>query len=213
MNIYSHFLTATGRFNAYVQDIKKISDETISKVTNILRVDTVDIVFVDNPKYTIPEIGIGGKTVNPNYIIISLNPSFSDFQRTLHVELMSTLAHELHHAARWQAVGYGVTLLEAMISEGLADHFAIEITSRKDVQLWDHALDNKQIEVFSKKAKAYYDDKSYNHSAWFFGSKKMKIPRWTGYTLGFEIIKNYLQNNLGETSASLYDADAKEFVT
>ena len=135
MNLNLYILKATGRLNPYIKDIENIS-EAERKITKVLPVKNVDIVVVDNPDYTIPETGIGGNTYSPDYLVVSLDPTFVNFKNVLQTELLDTFAHELHHAARWQTVGYGETLLETMISEGLADHFEIEITKKKNIHPW-----------------------------------------------------------------------------
>ena len=45
-------------------------------------------------------------------------------------------------------------------------------------------------EMFER-AKKEYNNKNYNHYEWFFGSKEKKIPRWTGYALGFNLVAEY----------------------
>lgn len=212
MNINLHILKATRKLNPYIADIENIFSEAEKKITNVLPVKNVDIVIVDNPYQTIPEIGIGGHTHSPNYIIVSLDPDFPNFNNTLQKELFDTLAHELHHAARWQTIGYGELLLEAMVSEGLADHFAIEVTKRKDMYPWDKALNEEQSNILAKKAKKEYANKNYDHNVWFFGSKEKGIPRWTAYTLGFQLVDNYLKNHQNTKASILYSIEAKEFI-
>jgi uncharacterized protein YjaZ len=207
-----HILKATGRLNPYVKDIENVYLETEKKITNVLPVKNVDIVIMDNPEYTIPEIGIGGHTYSPSHIVVSLDPTFSNFQIALQTELLDTLVHELHHAARWATVGYGKTLLEAMVSEGLADHFAIEITKRKDIHPWDNALSEEQSKLLEEKAIKEYNNKDYNHDAWFFGSKEKEIPRWTAYTLGFQLVGDYLKNHPGSKASTLCNLPAEKFV-
>jgi uncharacterized protein YjaZ len=212
MSLNLHILKATGRLEPYVKDIENIFLEAEKKITNVLPLKNVDVVVMDNPEYAIPEIGVGGHTYSPNYIVISLDPTFTNFQNVLRTELLDTLAHELHHAVRWQAVGYGQTLLEAIISEGLADHFAAEITKRKDIHPWDKALNEEQGKILIEKAIKDYNNKDYNHEAWFFGSKEKGIPRWTAYALGFQLVGEYLKNHPASKASTLYNIKAEEFI-
>lgn len=211
MSLKFHVLKESGRLNPLLPIIEKTCEEAENKITKLIQVRNVDIVILDNPFATIPEIGVGGHTYSPHIVIVSLDPLFSNLQSTLYIELFDTLAHELHHAARWQAIGYGENLLEAIVSEGLADHFAIEVTGRKDTRFWDKALTKKQAVSLIKKAETEYSNKNYNHDAWFFGSKDKTIPRWTAYTLGFQLVENYLKNNLGSKASTLYNVDATKF--
>lgn len=65
-----------------------------------------------------PEKGLIYVTVDPRSPVLRANPSQS---------LERMLAHELHHSSRWDGPGYGKTLGEALVSEGLAGHFAQEV--------------------------------------------------------------------------------------
>lgn len=212
-NINLHILNASGKLTPYIKEIENIFDKTVGKVTDKVPVSNVDIVIVDNPFYAIPEIGIGGHTITANYIVISLDHEFSNFKKTLKLELVDTLAHELCHAARWQKIEYPYNnLLEALITEGLADHFANEITKREDLHLWDRALASGQINKLLKKAKEEYFNKNYTHDEWFFGSQEKGIPRWTGYTLGFNLVADYLKKNPHKKPSQGHSLKAEEFI-
>ena len=63
----------------------------------------------------IPEWGIGGHAPAPGLIQISLNPDRFDSGL-----MLRTLVHEFHHLIRWDGPGYGKSLGEALVSEGLA---------------------------------------------------------------------------------------------
>ena len=209
-NVNLYVLRASGRLNPYVKAIEKIFENTLVKVSNKIPISDVDIIVRDNPNGAIPETGVGGFAHSPSFIDISLDPEFPHFlQIVINKNLERTFAHELNHAARWNTVGYGTTLLEAMISEGLADHFEVEVTKNKPSP-WDTALDKEQLIIFSKKAEKEYYNEKYNHSEWFFGSKE--IPRWTGYTIGYNIVAEYLKNHSKKKPSDIYSLKAEEFI-
>lgn len=212
MSLKFHILKESGRLNKYSSEIQKICKEAETKVSAILPVTNVDIVILDNPYETIPEKGMGGHTYTSHIVVISIDPLFPELARTLKQELSDTLAHELHHAARWQAIGYGETLSEAIVSEGLADHFARQIRQNEYIQPWDKALTPEQVEELLTKAKEEFDSKTYNHTAWFFGSEEKKIPRWTAYTIGYQLVDKYLKNHTDQTAGSLYRTIAGKFL-
>jgi hypothetical protein len=94
-----------------------------------LALTDVDICFYANPTYCIPEEGMSGYATNAGLIHIVCDPDsprLNDPERGQRVA--STVAHELHHAARNQGPGYGKTLGEALVSEGLAQAFEAEMT-------------------------------------------------------------------------------------
>jgi len=213
MPINIHILSTSKDIKPYSGELKTIAEATIASVEKLLPIKDVDIVLYDNPKATIDEIGgIGGFSPNANLIFISLNPRHPDFKKAVKEELAFTLAHELHHTIRWQKQVEGDTLLEALIFEGLADHFAQEVTGRNKPSLYSCALTPEQKKVFLKKASEVWNESSYDNNLWFFGLKSDIIPRWTGYTLGYDLVATYLQANPGTSASKLASADASLFL-
>lgn len=213
MSINFHILTASKDIRPYETELRSIAESATTAVKKLLPIKDVDIVFYDNPQGTIEEIsGIGGFTPNANQIFISLNPRHLNFKHELREELFFTLAHELHHTVRWQKPVEGDALLEALIFEGLADHFAMEVTGRRKPSLYSVALTPKQKKFFMKKASKEWNKPTYDHDAWFFGSKPKIIPRWTGYTLGYDLVDAYLKAHPGELASKLVFADASLFI-
>lgn len=213
MSINIHILTASKDIQPYSGELRSIAEDTIVSVKKFLPINDVDIVFYDNPKATIDEIGgIGGYSPNANLIFMSLNPRHSDFKRAVKEELAFTLAHELHHTIRWQKQVEGDTLLEAMIFEGLADHFAIEATGRSKPSPWSCALTPEQKKIFLAKASEEWKQPTYDNDLWFFGSKPEIIPRWAGYALGYDLVATYLHNHPETSASKLTSADTSLFI-
>ena len=210
MTINLHILNARGTLTPYIKTIESIFNNTINKITKKVQISNIDIIIADNLDNTIPEIGIGGYVPNANLIYISLNPKHPRFKISLNEDLDRTLTHEIHHCIRWKSKNYGTSLLEAIIWEGLADHFEIEISNKKP-EPWSIALSKKQIKIFLEKAKKEFSNKKYNHEAWFFGDKNKKIPRWTAYSLGFYLVDQYLKKYPQKKPSQLYNIEAKEF--
>lgn len=211
MAVISHILLGSGRLVPYQDQIKKQFDELITKVKQNLHLENIDVVIYDNPHDAIPEIGIGGYTPSAHLVFVSLDPQFPNFQQTIDRELKRTLAHELHHVLRWNGPEYGETLFEALVTEGLADHFDMEINDTDNPEPWDVTLNDEQVVEIKAKAQKEFDSKSYNHNEWFFGSKEKDIPRWSGYTLGFRIVKDYLKRNPDKKPSQLYNTPAEDF--
>lgn len=214
MPIHVHILTASKDMKLYATQLKAVAKSTIVAVKKSLPIKDVDIVFYDNPEATIDEIGgIGGFTPNAHCIFISLNPRHPNFRRALKNELFFTLAHEFHHTIRWQKQVEGDTLLEALVFEGLADHFAMEVTGRQEPSVYSRALTPEQGEIFLKKAKKEWEKPTYNNAAWFYGSLPEVIPRWAGYTLGYDLVAMYLKAHPKVLPSELACADASLFMT
>lgn len=202
-------LKSSSRLDQFTNQIQTEFDNSIQKIEKVLPSQNIDIVVYDNPVGTISEYGIGGYTPYHHLIFISLDPNFPNLQKSITDQFSRTLAHEIHHAIRTKNIGYGNNLLEALITEGLANHFDLEI-NQKSPQIWDSALDEKQLAKFQKLAAKEYFNKNYIHNDWFFGSKS--IPKWTGYTLGFELVKNFLHQHPTQKPSTLFSTKAEDFI-
>lgn len=215
MSINTHILTASKAVEPYAAELRTIAESAVKAAKKLLPIKEVDVVFYDNPGATFTEDelgGIGGFTPNAHTVLVSLNPRHSHFKDSLKNELLFMLIHELHHTIRWQKQVEVDTLLEALIFEGLADHFAMEITGRKKPTIYSSALTREQKEFFLKKASEEWNKPTYNHNEWFYGSKPESIPRWTGYTLGFDLVAKYLNAHPELSVSTLTTADASLFL-
>ena len=215
MSIKFHILTASKDIIPFKAEFKGVTESAVVSVKKLLPIKDVDIIFYNNPGATFYEGemgGIGGFTQDAHTMFISLNPRHPNFKNALENELFFMLAHELNHTIRWQKQVEGDTLLEAMIFEGLADHFAMEVTGRRKLTSYSDALTPEQKKTFTKKAKEVWKKPTYNHKEWFYGSAPDIIPRWTGYTLGYDLVANYLQAHPETLPPKLVRADATLFI-
>jgi hypothetical protein len=151
----------------------------------------------------IPGIGVGG-FANPATGDVSVwidEAPPGGLKAALETWVPATVAHELHHRSRIRVgPGYGITLAEALVTEGLADHFAAEAFPDTPPQPWDHALSAEQEAELWRKAQPILDvPGGYNHPVWFRGSGS--LPRWAGYTLGYRIAEAYLGDDFSASSA------------
>ena len=183
--------------------------ETIRSIQMVLPVGHLIIRIVDNPALIIPEIGIGGFNPNQNEVVIAFDSDFFG-QRKDTINYKMILCHEIHHAVRRRSVGYGSTLLEAIISEGLADHFSMEITGVV-APPWSVALHKDDLKQLTEIAQPLWTNSNYNHDKWFFGTDPT-IPRWSGYAIGFAMVDNYLKKYPSVTAGQLHNEPAETFI-
>lgn len=120
------------------------------------------------------------------------------------------MAHELHHVARWRTVGYGGTLRQAIVTEGLADHFSMEF-GRSAPPIWSLALVGDTLDSWIAAASQTWDQPGYSHSGWFLGGDP-SIPRWAGYAIGYELVGRHLAANPEVSATSLVDSPATTIV-
>ena len=202
-------LEHTGLSEAQKGKIREMVVTALGEINKVLPIDNLQIRILDNSNLVIPEIGMGGFNPNPNEVIIAIDAAYESIDSSLEVNLIPQLAHEIHHAKRRRSVGYGNTLLEAMVSEGLADHFSIELVGI-DPPPWSVALQNQALQEWTQKASISWNEPSYDHDSWFYGTGT-NIPRWAGYAIGFELVRIYLSEHPGIHPSALWDAPATAF--
>jgi len=213
MSINLHILNASGRLNDTSDQIEKEFHCAVDKISKTIPLSDTDIVIYDNPHGIIPELGIGGYTPSPHLVFIYIDPGFPNLSNMLSETFKRTLAHEMYHALRWKNPGYGKTLLEALITEGLADHFDIEVFGQLP-HPWSRAVLYKEKKSLIDLVKKEYNNKCDRkvYKEWFLGWGSRGIPRWSGYTVGFEIVKKYLKTYKKSKPSTLYNKDTKDFI-
>lgn len=201
-------LQISGSLGSREDVIRRTIQETYDRVRALLDVDPMTIRVNADASRAIPGYGIGGFAPDGFTTDIAINLSFPDLDAVLVERLEITVAHELHHNARWRGPGYGTTLLQHMISEGLADHFAVE-TLGVALPPWSRALSDADVDRLLDRARPELDSSTFDRSGWFFGTR-VDIPRWTGYTLGYVLVERF-QATDGRSAAELVNTDANAF--
>lgn len=138
-----------------------------------------------------------------------IDPAYAETAQLLPERLTHLAAHELHHAKSWRGPGYGQTLHEAMVSEGLADHFAIELLG-VPAPPWSDALPRAETAHYLELAQPAFDSVKYGHPRWLFGAGP-DLPRWASYTLGFRLVESHQAAHGGASVAKLVNMRASAF--
>ena len=89
------------------------------------------------------------------------------------------------HCLRMGGPGYGRTLGEALVSEGLAGHFVARALGSPP-EPWERAVDEAAL-LRHRPDAATLGAAPYDHAGWFFGLSGHR-PRWLGSTLGHRIV-------------------------
>lgn len=202
-------LSAAGSLTDYRATIEEEVGRTLDAVQPLLGVSNLRIQVIADANQVIPEIGMGGFNPGEDEVRLYADPSLPNLESVLRTHLMSQLAHETHHAMRRRAVGYGSTLLQAAVSEGLADHFALEVSGGSPPP-WTQALTPAQLAVWIPEVVSRFSG-SYDHAEWFFGTNPA-IPRWTGYAVGYELVRAYLDQDPARSASALVGEPAGSFV-
>jgi len=160
-----------------------------------LKIDWDIDLLVTNRLYDIiiPEDGVGGRTRTSDFIEFAINEKATE---NLISEMM---AHELCHAARWGKNKEWInSLFDSMISEGIATYLEAEfVKDRKEKTVFIKTIlertDNENEKILEK-LRDQLDSNYYDYDTIFFNGND-ELPRWSGYSLGYYLVKKYLEKN------------------
>ena len=158
--------------------------EARERLTNLPQEILITVLADSN---VIAETGDLGAAIAPGYIRWAANPSFpGGVERVILNRFRSALFHELHHMARgWVMYGYRssleVSLLDAVISEGLATVFEREMTGvQPPWGQYPAEVENWVEELLGLPSSASYEEWMYEHP---------DGRRWIGYRAGAYIVE------------------------
>ena len=188
------FANANGNFDEIKDTILAAVKEVESYAFSRLKIDwDIDVVVSANAySIIIPEDGVGGQTFASNFIVSAL-----DLKTMSILRFKEMLAHELGHAARWGKNDEWMnTLFDGMISEGIATYFGTEFAkNNSEKQFFTRAMlerSDEENERILNELRGNLDDKNYDYQTIFFTGND-KLPRWSGYSLGYYLVKKYLE--------------------
>ncbi len=198
-------------FVTNANDILKDQENMIKKAVktaeqyafNALKIDwDIDLIVTSHiPSIVIPEDGVGGRTHWCDLIEVCI-----DKDTITENKLSEMIAHELCHAARWgKNDEYMQTLFDGIINEGIATYFeSVFVKNRKTKQFFLETVTNRNDETNEKILnilKDQFDNEHYDYNTIFFSGDD-SLPRWSGYSLGYYLVKKYLE----KTNKTIEDA-------
>lgn len=192
------FADASGRLAFLRPHADSIAAQAVRRAGEALGIDGVTLTIRPDAARAIAGYGAGGRTFGAGEVELYLDPAYPGLDTLLARRLAWLIAHEMHHAARWRLTGYGRTLLEAMVSEGMADRFAEELYGGA-LPPWSRAFEESRQVQLIEQARPFFDATNYDHARWFFDADP-SLPRWTGYTIGYRLVVDY-QARQGAPSA------------
>lgn len=185
-----HWLEAAGSLSGWRSEILSEFQIAYEALSAFLPPPRLDVLIQKARVATIPETGTGGRACSETLLEIFVDPDNPSFAHSLRTgEFGRGVIHEVHHCMRMAGPGYGWTLGEALVSEGLAGQFVRKLFGN-DPEPWEKAFTQEQLYSGSVDFVALTTD-DYDHSEWFFGSGSK--PRWLGYSLGYEMVGSWLK--------------------
>lgn len=201
-----------------VEKLESVVRNTLEKARQHLQIGdiTIEIVKAQNVEVLKDINGIGAYCPSGDYAQLSLDIEHPSLQGDLETIVQKSLLHELHHAARRQA-GINMeksTLLECLVTEGLADCFVYEVMG--ELPIWTDMLTSSQEKQLKGKIQTILEQ-SFSidlYKKWFIeGNEKNNIPRFAGYALGYGMVKDFLQKHSDKTAASVVTISAQDLVS
>jgi uncharacterized protein YjaZ len=136
-----------------------------------------------------------------------------------------TIVHEYAHLVRNLLFPRGIsggklvymntkepeTLLDAMIAEGIADAFALSVTS-KVVPSWTDALNPEETEhIWPRVRRRLAVSDTTDIRRMLFGDND-RVPQWAGYTLGYRMVQSYLEKRPETTFSEIVKLPGSEIL-
>lgn len=208
MNKINVLLTnANGNLSDKTEMIKRAVKTAEAYAFPKLKIDwDIDVIITNRIPMIIPENGAGGYTFSADFIRINI-----DGKKATENLISEMLVHELCHAARWGKNDEWMnTLFDGLIFEGIATYFEAEfVKDRKEKQLFVKTVlerSDEENEKILEKLRDQLDSNCYDYDTIFFNGND-EFPRWAGYSLGYYLVKKYLE----KTGKSIEDAFADEY--
>lgn len=152
---------------------------------------------------------------------MGFSTGFCPYKNTIHLyiaidlystkDLQRSVSHEYNHAVFFNYHEWQQSLLKTIIFEGLAENFEEEIV-KDGPPLYATALSKKRArEIFHSLKHTTLRSKSYDlYRRVFFGDGRYK--KWTGYSIGYRIVKSFLQKNKNKSWQEIIRMDSKEIL-
>ncbi|WLH10596.1 DUF2268 domain-containing putative Zn-dependent protease [Pseudomonas hefeiensis] len=195
-----HWLEASGSLAEFRRELTDEFDAAYETLARLMPPPRLDVLIQRLPGETIPEMGLVGRAYRSSMFSMTLDPDNPNFLSSLRTgALRRHVIHEVHHCLRMGGPGYGWTLGEALVSEGLAGQFVRHLLG-SDPEPWECAIEFADLSN-SPVGLQGLESRYYDHNEWFFGFGDK--PRWLGYSLGYQMAGRWLASR-GEVDVSTW---------
>ncbi len=225
----------TDKADSLTNEILNGISDVMQKIQKLVPADSITIDLKIS-KNVIPNFGVGGQAFIDNKTCVRYDPENPYFNVN---HIIQILVHEIHHVIRLRMLHKETFPLELMILEGLADHFMVEVLNCEPPP-WSQALTEEEIQKYFFQVKSllnvkldWGEESGKWFDQWFLGHFETKstqtwtehsipiwsaypiedqIPRYTGYSLGWRIVENYLKAHPKASASNLVLTPAEVIV-
>lgn len=194
-----HLLNARHALTPVLSEVRQASREAVARASDHAALPDFDLVVRAQADRS-ADGAIQGRCRTPGVIEIALTPDRFD---PLH--FTRALVRQMAHLIRWDGPGYGRSLGEALVSEGLAGHFVLQVMGGQP-----DAIDTVRPAAGAmRQAMNEWARRDYDHGRWFGG--KGDLRKGTGNSLGHRIIADHLAQHPGDSAAGMATAASEPF--
>ncbi|MFB6246348.1 MAG: DUF2268 domain-containing putative Zn-dependent protease [Candidatus Pacearchaeota archaeon] len=168
----------------------KISDsvrKTLRKIKDSIPMESLNIfIFPTTSKFVKDKLdGISGFCTFKKTIILHMFPS-ENWEESMKKSLIHEATHALSPFYNINEMSIG----EQIIFDGIAENFVEHITGEKSHL--GNAINKESAQKYFEELKEILDSEDFEeHGKVFYGTGK--YPLWTGYSIGYHLIKEYLK--------------------
>jgi uncharacterized protein YjaZ len=164
-------------------NIKNLVEEALKKCSQFFNDKRYIFIFPTSDEFVAEKMGgINGFTSQENTILIFINPT-----KKWKENLKNVLVHEIAHTISGYSGNNKYTLGESLVYEGIAENFRMELMGERAP--WTEAITKEKSKKIFREIKSLLD-KEESYEKLFFGTGK--YPNWAGYTIGYYLVKDYL---------------------
>lgn len=177
-------------------DIEKFISDCVKECQRKLKTEELSIFILPLLRNEITEVyfkfmnGIMASTPYKNIMIVFINTHDKNWKNYLKIAIF----HEYTHCIRlnyFDPYSEEPNLIEYVIREGIGDVFVYKNLGKKSV--WVEYSEGKEKNFY----KTVIDNSNSKNRqlimSILFGTNK--IPKWTGYVIGFKIVKSFIESN------------------
>ncbi len=215
-NWHVHYVNARGKLDDLKPHVEAALQDVYPRIAAVCEPPAVDILVeaVWNSS-VIPERGHTG-FANEDLVKLWLAPEHPKLPENLGEPFARTIAHEMNHVMRARSAGDPKTLGDRLVSEGFAGQFVKELFGNEP-EPWEQALSRAELQQYIQLATENFDSKAdfrpggndIDLYEWLLG--KGSLPLRLGFTLGYEIVGQYLEDHPDLSASDLLDLPSTNF--
>ncbi|MFB6246329.1 MAG: DUF2268 domain-containing putative Zn-dependent protease [Candidatus Pacearchaeota archaeon] len=174
-------------------EAEKIVSEALKDLSNVIGKEKIYVYIIPEKNKFVKDYmeGVMGLTPHRKHIIIQ--PTIA---KNWKKALKDIVAHELAHALSKNYSMFSKNPLKVkgnIIAEGLAEKFK-EHVFRKKRNPWTKVFPKSKTKEYLRKVSPYLEKKGFKYHIKIFFNQDKEFPFWTGYTLGYHLVSEYLKD-------------------